>query len=132
MNSDEVSFDRVQEYSVGENRISINSPNMKGFICIPGTDDDGGGFVANALVTVTVIDPSGITFDMEIKPRVSAVAPNDFRLGSTTGIGYLEENSIVGTAAPNQTFTFYPFQIISAYSSYLNGFATNSRIYTLT
>jgi len=134
MNDDDLSFDRVKKYIVGTSLVditaTIDDKNMKGFLFVPGLDVN----LDPATLSAIVLDPSGITFQIDYTIAASNFAgdPNGNLTGSTSS-GALIGNLIDNTMPFGLIFDlpqFYPHIIIEATVLYGDTISTPSTLYT--
>lgn len=136
MNDDDLSFDRVKRYDLGTTAayntttMTINDPNMKGFLFVPGVDIN----LEPATLSAVGLDPSGITFRINYTVAASYFAgdPNG-NLTGTTSSEALIGNLIDNTMPFGLIFhlpQFYPHTIIEATVNYGDIIITPSALYT--
>lgn len=134
MNDDDLSFDRVKRYDLGATiatvTTTINDPNMKGFLFVPGVDIN----TDPATLSAVVLDPSGITFSIDYTIAASYFAgdPNG-NLTGTTSSEALIGNLIDNTMPFGLIFhlpQFYPHTIIEATANYGDSILSPSALYT--
>jgi len=129
MNEEETYYRRVQKYTFGVSTTSatINLPNMKGFISLPGSDAIG----TPADLTVTVLDPTGITSSISLASWDKNDPSNNLTDNTGyAGLGILEDNSM-NQGAVIAPWTFYPYIITKASAVYGDTPQSNCTIYAL-
>jgi len=133
MNDDDLSFDRVKRYILGTSVLditaTINDKNMKGFLFVPGVDVN----FDPATLSAVVLDPSGITFQIDYTPSSYLIGdPNGNLTGSTTAVALI--GNLIDNTMPFGPITnlpqFYPHIIIEATVNYGDTISSPSNIYT--
>lgn len=134
MNDDDVSFDRVKVYSSAGGTMTINDPNMKGFLFVAGLDINGDA----ALLTATAIDPFGLTFSIDYVLGAQRngdpngdLSGDQVVFGTVCPLGNLIDNTLpFGVVVGNNTPQFFPHVITNVTITYSDVVLTLSTIYT--